>query len=119
MNESTVEDQAIQPDQLELQLLRGRARAFERAGMLERATLHSDIEAIQFPDQARCNAVSAKARKLEARAEQPGVKQEAAQAKEEVQAASPVVEVGGVDAVMASTPATARGNDLYWFPRYV
>ena len=120
MNEPTDKGQTKQPDKQQLQFLRGKARAFERSGMLESAAqVHSDIEAIQFPEQSHRNAASAKTRKEEARAEQLRVKKKAAQAKEEAQAASPVVEVGGIDALMASTPATARGNDLYWFPRYV
>lgn len=120
MNEPTVQDPAKQPDQLELQFLRGRARAFERSGLLESAAqVHSGIEALQFPEQVHRNATVAQARNEEACAEQIRAQQETAQDEEAAQAASLVVEVGGIDALMASSPATARENDLYWFPRYV
>ncbi|MGP5073721.1 hypothetical protein [Arthrobacter rhombi] len=86
MNQPPVQDPAKQPDQLELQFLRGRARAFERSGMLENAAqVHSDIEALQFPEQVHRNATVAKASQEEAREEQLGMKQEADKAKEAAQ----------------------------------
>ncbi|MGP5319125.1 hypothetical protein ACTXMB_14435 [Arthrobacter rhombi] len=120
MNQPPADDQAKQPDKQQLQFLRGRARAFERSGMLESAAhVRSDIEALQDPEQPHRNAAAAKARQEEARTEQIRAQQETAQDEEAAQDASPMVEVGGIDALMASTPATARENDLYWFPRYV
>lgn len=134
MNQPPADDQAKQPDKQQLQFLRGRARAFERSGMLESAAhVRSDIEALQVPEQSHRNAAAAKARQEEARAEQLRVKQEADEAKEAVQAtsrraaqvkeaesvASLKIEEDGSDALMAGTGATERENDLYWFPRYV
>ncbi|MGP5165452.1 hypothetical protein [Arthrobacter rhombi] len=113
MNQPTAADQAKQPDKQQLQFLRGRARAFERSGMLESADqIHSEIEALQFPAQTHRNAAAAKAKLEEARAEQLRMKQEADQTKEKAQTASPVVEAGGIDAFSWPAPPSLLGKTI-------